>query len=88
MRQTNINAILKMTKKYLDGGMSRIDYELDLPYEVEKRYQTMCKEDADYADLIYYYLIECGTDQASGLSDEAFYKLIQRQYMEVLDGVY
>ena len=88
MRRTNINAILKMTKKYLDGEMSRIDYELALPYEVEKRYQMMYKEDADYADLIYYYLIECGTDQASGLSDEAFYKLIQRQYMEVPDGVY
>ena len=68
MRRTNINAILKMTKKYLDGEMSRIDYELDLPYEVDKRYQTMCKEDADYADLIYYYLVECGTDQASRLS--------------------
>lgn len=32
-----------MTKKYLDGEMSRIDYELDLPYEVDKRYQTMYK---------------------------------------------
>ena len=88
MRRTNINAILKMTKQYLDGDMSRIDYELDLPYEVEKRYQKMCKEDADYADLLYYYLIECGTDQAFGLSDEAFYELIHRQYLEVLDDVY
>ena len=88
MRRTNINAILKMTRQYLDGEMSRIDYELDLPYEVEKRYQKMCKEDADYADLLYDYLIECGTDQAFGLSDEAFYELIRRQYMEVLDGVY
>ena len=43
MRRTNINAILKMTRQYLDGEMSRIDYELDLPYEVEKRYQKCAK---------------------------------------------
>ena len=88
MRRTNMNAVLKMTKKYLDGEMSRIDYELDFPYEVEKRYRNMCKEDFDYADMLYFYLVECGTDQAAGLSDEAFYKLIQTQYLEVLNGVY
>ena len=54
MRMANINAVLKMTRQYLDGEMRRIDCELDLPYEVEKRYQKMCKEDADYADLLYY----------------------------------
>ena len=88
MRTTNIDAILKMTKEYLDGEISRIDYELDFPYEVEKRYQKMCREDADYADMLYFYLFECGTDQAAGLSDEDFHKLIQSQYLDVLDGVY
>ena len=88
MRRTNINALLKMTKEYLDGEISRIDYELDFPYEVEKRYQKMCREDADYADMLYFYLIEFGTDQAAGLSDEDFHKLIQSQYLDVLDGVY
>ena len=88
MRRTNIDAILKMTKEYLDGEISRIDYELDFPYEVEKCYQKMCREDADYADMLYFYLIECGTDQATGLSDEDFHRLIQDQYQEVLDGVY
>ena len=52
MRRTNIDAILKMTKEYLDGVISRIDYELDFPYWVEKRYQKMCTEDADYADML------------------------------------
>ena len=88
MRMTNINAVLKMTRQYLDGEMSRIDYELDFPYEVEKRYRNMYKEDFDYADMLYFYLIECGADQAIGLSDKAFYELIQKQYFEVLNGVY
>ena len=88
MRRTNINAVLRMTKAYLDGKTDRIDYELDFPYEVEQRYQKMCREDAEYADMLYYYLVECGTDRAAGLSDNDFHDLIQKQYQEVLDGVY
>ena len=88
MRRTNINAVLKMTKAYLDGKMDRIDYELDFPYEVEQRYQKMCREDAEYADMLYYYLVKRGTDCAAGLSDDDFHDLIQKQYLEVIDGVY
>ena len=88
MRRTDINAVLRMTKEYLDGKMDRIDYELDFPYEVEQRYQKMCREDAAYADMLYYYLVERGTDCAAGLSDDDFHDLIQKQYLEVLGGVY
>lgn len=88
MRRTNINAVLRMTKDYLDGKMGRIDYELDFPYEVTQRYQKMCREDPEYTDMLYYYLVECGTDRATGLSDDDFHALIQKQYLEVLDGVY
>jgi hypothetical protein len=48
----------------------------------------MCRKDAEYADMLYYYLVECGTDRASNLSDSDFRNLIQKQYLEVLDGVY
>ncbi len=84
MKRTNINVALKMVKAYLDGQMERIDFELDFPYEVEKRYRKMCHEDAEYADMMYYYLIECGTDRADGLSDADFRELIQKQYLEIL----
>lgn len=84
MRKTNINAVLRMTKDYLDGKMYRIDYKLDFPYEVTQRYQKMCSEDTEYTDMLYYYLVECGTDCAAGLSDDDFRALI----LEVLDGVY
>ena len=40
--------------------MNEIDFYLDFPYEIEKRYQKMCREDPDYADMIYYYLVENG----------------------------
>ena len=88
MRRTNINAVLKMTKAYLDGKIDRITYQLDFPYEVEQRYQKMCREDAEYTEMLCYYLVECGMDCSDGLSDDDFRELIQKQYLEVLDGVY
>lgn len=88
MRRTNINALLKMVRKYLDGEMSFIDFVLDFPYEMEKRYPKAVKEDPEYTDMMYYYLIECGTDKAEGMSDDAFRRLMQEQYDEVMIGVY
>lgn len=55
---------------------------------MEKRYQKAVKEVAEYADMMYYYLIECGTDKAEGMSDDAFRRLMQEQYDEEMIGVY
>lgn len=88
MRRTNINALLKMVRQYLNGEMGLIDFVLDFPYEMEKRYQKAVKEDPEYADMMYYYLIECGTDKAEGMSDDAFKQLMREQYDEVMSGVY
>lgn len=49
MRRTNINAVLRMVREYLNGDMNEIDFYLDFPYEIEKRYQKMCREDPNYA---------------------------------------
>ena len=38
MRRTNINAVLRMLREYLNGDMNEIDFYLDFPYEIEKRY--------------------------------------------------
>ena len=79
MRRTNINAVLRMVREYLNGDMNEIDFYLDFPYEIEKRYQKMCREDPDYADLIYYYLVENGTDLHRSMTSEEFHDHIQKQ---------
>jgi hypothetical protein len=48
----------------------------------------MHNEDPDYADLIYYYLVENGTDLHGTMSDDAFRAHIQKQYDNVMEGVY
>lgn len=67
-----------MAKEYLDGKMSHIDYEPDIPCEVEERYQKM----------LCFYLVENNTDRATGLSDKAFCEQVRKQYLKVLDGIY
>ncbi|MDD4402996.1 MAG: hypothetical protein PHI24_14405 [Desulfitobacteriaceae bacterium] len=85
MRQTNINAVLKIIHMYLDGKISRIDLVLDFPDELEKRYEKMRLEDWEYAELIYDRLLVDGIYCGGDLSDEDFQDLMNGQYKNVLD---
>jgi len=85
MRRTNINAVIKMVRMYLDGQISRIELSLDFPYEIEKRYEKMLTEDSEYAELIYDRLLQDGIERGNSLSDDKFRELITRQYADVLD---
>ncbi|MDR3602145.1 MAG: hypothetical protein P4L49_16940 [Desulfosporosinus sp.] len=82
---TNINYIMDMTKSFLDGEIDCISYWLDFPYEIEKRYRKMVREDREYAELIYDYLVEEGTDKYNDLTDAQFKKLIRKQYKYIKD---
>lgn len=53
MRRTNINAVMRMVKRYLSGEMDAISFKLDFPYEVTRRYQSMNREDPEYTEMIY-----------------------------------
>jgi len=82
---TNINYIMDMAKSFLDGEIDDISFYLDFPYEIEKRYRKMVREDRDYAELIYDYLVEEGTNKYDDLSDAQFKKLIHKQYKYIKD---
>lgn len=81
----NINYVMTMTKSFLDGEIDDITYWLDFPYEIEKRYRKMVKEDRDYAELIFDCLVEEGTNRYNDLSDAEFVKLIHKQYQYIMD---
>lgn len=80
LSQPNINFMMNMTKKYLTGKIDEIAYTLDFPYELEKRYKKMYREDDDYCELIYECLYEEGIALFDNLSDDKFKKLIQEKY--------
>lgn len=85
MAMMNINYIMDMTKSFLDGEIDCISYWLDFPYEIEKRYQKMVREHRDYAELIFDYLVEEGTNKYDDLSDDQFKRLIRKQYKYIKD---
>ncbi|MEG2869824.1 MAG: hypothetical protein RR894_18995 [Terrisporobacter sp.] len=80
MSQPNINFMMNMTKKFLDGKIDDIAYTLDFPYEIENRYNKMHREDDDYCELIYECLYEEGIALYDDLSDDEFKELIRKQY--------
>lgn len=81
----NINYVMDMTKSFLDGEIDSINYWLDFPREIARRYRKMVKEDRDYAELIYDCLVEEGTDRYNDLPDAEFVKLIRKQYKYIMD---
>ena len=84
-KQRNIDTVLDMVEAFLKGNMSRMDFQLDFPYEVQQRYQKMAREDEEFARLIDDRLVEDGVYKGERLSDEAFRELIRKQFLDVVD---
>ncbi len=82
---TNINYIMDMTKSYLAGEIDCISFYLDFTYEVEMRYRKMVREDREFAELIFDFLVEEGTNKYDDLSDAQFKRLIRKQYKYIKD---
>ena len=80
MSQPNIDHMMNMTKEFLSEEIDDIAYTLDFPYELEKRYKKMLREDDDYCELINECLYEEGIALYNELSDAEFKKLIRKQY--------
>ena len=88
MRGNNINTVLRMVKHFLKGKIDAVSFCRDFPHEVVCRYGKMFQEDPQDARIILYYLVERGTDLFDKLSEEDFRSLIQKQYDNIMDGVY
>jgi len=84
MALTNINFMMNFVRSYLDGQMTRLDFELDFQTELLNRYKKMAREDKEYAEVFNEWIAEDGVDAGDGLSDAAFKRLITKQYKEVL----
>ena len=58
MSQPNIDYMMNMTKEFLSGKIDEIAYTLDFPYELEKRYNKMHREDVFHRLLIIYIMLK------------------------------
>lgn len=82
----NIDYMLQITRDFITGVIDPISYDLDFSYEIELRFKAMRRENRDLAELIYDYLYEDGIAKKyeKNLSDDAFKKLIRKQYNDIL----
>ena len=80
MKLPNTDFMMNMTKEFLEGKIDDIAYSLDFPYELEKRYEKIRREDDDYCYLIYEVLYLDVVAKYDDLSDSEFKKLIRKQY--------
>lgn len=80
MKQPNIDYIMEMAKEYLDGKIDVVTFTLDFPYELQKRYKKMHREDEEYCELIYEDLYEEGVLMEGSLSETEYKKLIRKKY--------
>lgn len=81
--KSNIEFLLKMTNEYLEGSMDVINYTVDFPDEVRKRYPAMELEDPVIAKLIHHCLVEDGIHLYDKLPEEDFRKEMAEQYLHV-----
>lgn len=84
-KKSSINTVLDMVKAFLKGDMSYINFQLDFPYEVQKRYQKIACEDEEFASLINERLVENGVYRGGHLEDDAFRGLIGKPHLKVVE---
>ena len=74
--------MMDFVQEYIDGKISRLDFDLDFNHHLMKQYSKMEREDPDLAECFNYYIAEAGFDQSEGLSDSAHKRLIRKQFSE------
>jgi hypothetical protein len=79
--------MIEFVKEYLDGKMSRMDFDLDFSQHIKKYYPKMERDIYELADCFYFYLVEEGYDHSEYLTDGEHKKLIRRQFNEFMSAM-
>ena len=81
-QKTGLAFMMEFVQGYLDGTISRLDFDLDFNDHLNKHYRKMERETGELADCFAFYLAEEGCDRAQGLPDADHKKLIRKQFKE------
>ncbi|MCL2337773.1 MAG: hypothetical protein FWC60_10165 [Firmicutes bacterium] len=88
MKMTNIDFMIGYVKNFVEGHVDRLEFELDFPAYLRKRYPKMKRECPELADCFSCYLVEQGYDEGQDLPDDEYLELFQErfdQFMSVFD---
>jgi hypothetical protein len=91
-KKRGIKSMLEFVQGYLNGELSRMDFDLDFNHYLIMYYPEMEHENCDLAECFNFYLAEEGFDRTGGLSDAQHKKLIKKQFSEFVaamrDGIF
>ncbi len=82
-KNSNIDYIIGMTRDFINGDLSALGFSLDYSHELIKRWDKMCRENAELADAVNFYLYESGFDTvdcAYGSNEKQLRRVMKRQY--------
>lgn len=85
-KKKSIEFMTDFVKRYLNGDMERLFFDLDFNHYLIQHYERMEREDSEMAGCFAFYLADEGIDRTEGLSDAQHKRLIRRQFKEFTDG--
>jgi hypothetical protein len=91
-KKSGMKIMIDYVKEYLNGELSRMEFDMDFSYNLMEHYPKMERENAELAECFNYYIAEQGFDKAMGLKNADHKELIRRQFdrfMSIIrDGFY
>ena len=76
--------MIGMTRDFVDDKLDPLSYRLDYTHEFNNRWDRMCRENADLAYAVNFYLFDEGFDTVSpDATDAQLRKVMKRQYKEL-----
>jgi hypothetical protein len=84
--------MMDYVEEYLEGKLSRLDFDLDFSYNLMEHYPKMERENSELAECFNFYIAEQGFDKAMRLTNAEHKKLLRKQFdkfMSIMhDGLY
>lgn len=81
---SNIDFMMSFIKKFIDGTIERMDFDLDFNYHLMQRYAGMCKEN-EYIAEAFVGLISNVFDASDQMNTNEMRMRLKENYIELLD---
>jgi len=87
-KKSGLEVMMEYIQKYLDGKMSRDDFDMDFDRHLDAEYPKMKRKYPDLADCFYYYIVEEGVNQIGELDSDTSHKKVMRKQLKEFKSVF
>jgi hypothetical protein len=80
VKKSGMKYMMDYVEEYLNGKLSRLDFDLDFSHNLMEHYPKMERENSELAECFNFYIAEQGFDKAMNLENAEHKEIIRRQY--------